>query len=130
VKELRLRHIDTKDAANAYAPHFIADFNERFGKVPKSAYNAHRPLRDDEDLDLILTCRASRCVSATLTVQYDRVLYLLDGHFKFSDYMRHRIRAVPATNPPDAPHPRAVLSRPQPTPSPGFPSYTFPRNRV
>lgn len=36
------------------------------------------PLRDDEDLDLILTCRASRCVSATLTVQYDRVIYSLD----------------------------------------------------
>jgi transposase len=78
VKELRLRKIDTKEAANAYAPHFIADFNSRFGKAPRSAYNAHRPLRDDEDLDLILTCRAPRCVSATLTVQYDRVIYLLD----------------------------------------------------
>jgi hypothetical protein len=78
VKELRLRKIDTKEAANAYAPHFIADFNERFGKVPRSAYNAHRPLRADENLDLILTCRVSRCVSATLTVQYDRVMYLLD----------------------------------------------------
>jgi hypothetical protein len=78
VKELRLRHIDTREAANAYAPHFIADFNGRFGKEPRSAYNAHRPLRDDEDLDLILTCRVSRCVSATLTVQYDRVIYLLD----------------------------------------------------
>ena len=78
VKELRLRGIDTQEAANAYAPHFIADFNNRFGKVPKSDYNAHRPLRDDEDLDSVLTSRASRCVSATLTVQYDRVLYLLD----------------------------------------------------
>jgi hypothetical protein len=78
VKELRLRHIDTREAANAYAPHFIADFNGRFGKEPRSAYNAHRPLRGDEDLDLILTCRVSRCVSATLTVQYDRVIYLLD----------------------------------------------------
>jgi hypothetical protein len=78
VKELRLRKIDTKEAANAYAPHFIADFNGRFGKAPRSAFNAHRPLRDDEDLDLILTCRVSRCVSATLTVQYDRVMYLLD----------------------------------------------------
>ena len=78
VKELRLRKIDTKEAANAYVPHFIADFNGRFGKEPRSAYNAHRPLRDDEDLDLILTCRVSRCVTATLTVQYDRVMYLLD----------------------------------------------------
>jgi hypothetical protein len=78
VKELRLRHIDTREAANAYAPHFIADFNGRFGKVPRSGFDAHRPLRSDEDLDSILTCRESRCVSATLTVQYDRVIYLLD----------------------------------------------------
>jgi len=36
VKELRLRKIDTKEAANAYAPHFIADFYGRFGKEPRS----------------------------------------------------------------------------------------------
>jgi hypothetical protein len=78
VKELRLRGINTQEAANAYAPHFIADFNNRFGKVPKSDYNAHRQLRSDENLDSVLTSRASRCVSNTLTVQYDRVLYLLD----------------------------------------------------
>jgi hypothetical protein len=78
VKELRLRHIDTNEAANAFAPHFIADFNNRFGKVPRSDYNAHRPLRSDENLDSILTSRVSRCVSAKLTVQYDRVLYLLE----------------------------------------------------
>ncbi|SOE63596.1 Transposase [Burkholderia sp. D7] len=77
VKELRLRHIDTKEAANAYAPHFMADFNGRFGKVPKSTFNAHRPLRDDEDLDLILTSRVPRRVSNSLTVQYDRVIYML-----------------------------------------------------
>lgn len=77
VKELRLRKIDTKEAANAYAPHFIADFNGRFGKVPKSTFNAHRPLRNDEDLDLILTSRVPRRVSNSLTVQYDRVIYML-----------------------------------------------------
>jgi transposase len=77
VKELRLKGISTKEAANAYAPHFIADFNGRFGKVPKSAFNAHRPLRDDEDLDLILTSRVPRRVSNSLTVQYDRVIYML-----------------------------------------------------
>jgi hypothetical protein len=77
VKELRLRGIDTRQAANAYAPHFIADFNGRFGKEPKSAFDAHRPLRDDENLDLILTCRVPRSVSNVLTVQYDRVIYLL-----------------------------------------------------
>jgi len=77
VKELRLRNIDTREAANAYAPHFIAEFNGRFGKVPKSTFNAHRPLRQDEDLDLILSSRVPRRVSNSLTVQYDRVIYML-----------------------------------------------------
>ena len=78
VKELRLRGIDTQEAANAYAPHFIADYNKRFGKMPKSDFDAHRMLHHDEDLALILTHRVARCVSNALTVQYDRVIYLLD----------------------------------------------------
>jgi hypothetical protein len=78
VKELRLREISTKEAANAYAPHFIADFNGRFGKMPRSTFDAHRPLRADDDLELILTCRVPRRVSKVLTVQYDRVIYLLE----------------------------------------------------
>ncbi len=78
VKELRLRGISTKEAANAYVPHFIADFNGRFGKAPRSTFDAHRPLRADDDLDLILTCRVPRRVSKVLTVQYDRVIYLLE----------------------------------------------------
>ncbi|MFM0175603.1 ISNCY family transposase [Paraburkholderia sediminicola] len=78
VKELRLRGIDTQEAANAYAPRFIADYNTRFGKPPRSAFNAHRPLRADEDLDTILTWREPRRVTRSLTLQYDRVIYLLD----------------------------------------------------
>ncbi len=55
MKELRLRGISTKEVANAYAPHFIDDFNGRFGKAPRGTFNAHRPLRAEDDLDLILT---------------------------------------------------------------------------
>jgi transposase len=78
VKELRLRGISTRDAANAYAPSFIADFNRRFAKPPASDYNTHRPLRDDEDLRQILAYRVPRKVTNSLTVQYDRVMYLLE----------------------------------------------------
>jgi transposase len=78
VKELRLRDISTIDAANAYAPAFIASYNARFAKPPRSAFDAHRPLRDDEDLDALLTWRELRRVTKALTVQYDRVLYLLE----------------------------------------------------
>jgi transposase len=78
VKELRLRGISTIAAANAYAPAFIAAYNARFGKPPRSTFDAHRPLRDDEDLDTLLTWRELRKVTKALTVQYDRVMYLLE----------------------------------------------------
>ncbi len=51
VKELRLRGIDTIEAANAYAPEFMADFNTRFGKPPRNPKDMHRPLADHENLD-------------------------------------------------------------------------------
>jgi len=78
VKELRLRGIRTIDAANAYAPAFIASYNAHFAKPPKSRFDAHRPLCDDEDLDALLTWRELRRVTKSLTVQYDRVMYLLE----------------------------------------------------
>ena len=77
VKELRLRGISSQKAANAYAPRFVADFNKRFAKPPTSEFDAHRPVRDDEDLDLIFTWRLPRKVSLSLTLQHDRVRYLL-----------------------------------------------------
>ncbi|MFX1733738.1 ISNCY family transposase [Paraburkholderia kururiensis] len=77
VKELRLRGISTWEAANAYAPSFVADFNRRFARAAASDHNAHRPVRDDEDLRQILAYRVPRKVTNALTVQYDRVMYLL-----------------------------------------------------
>jgi transposase len=78
VKELRLRGISTREAANAYAPSFIADFNRRFGKLPRSGHDAHRVLGASEDLRQILAYRVPRRVTNSLTVQYDRVMYLLE----------------------------------------------------
>jgi hypothetical protein len=77
VKELRLRGISTVAGANAYASAFMANYNTRFAKPPKSGFDAHRPLRADENLDLVLTWREPRKVSKSLTVRYDRVIYLL-----------------------------------------------------
>jgi hypothetical protein len=79
VKELRLRGISTREAVNAYVPSFIAKFNRRFGKPPKSDYDARRPVRANEDLRQILAYRVPRKVTNALTVQYDRVMYLLEN---------------------------------------------------
>jgi hypothetical protein len=78
VKEMRLRGISTVADANAYVPCFIAAYNARFAKPPKSDFDAHRPLRSDENLEWVLTWREPRKVTKALTVQYDRVMYLLD----------------------------------------------------
>ncbi|WP_225617035.1 ISNCY family transposase [Variovorax sp. 38R] len=77
VKELRLRDISTQKAADAFAPHFIADFNARFAKPPLRDFDAHRPVRADEDLELLFTWRLQRKVSLSLTLQHDRIIYLL-----------------------------------------------------
>ena len=77
VKELRLHGISTIEAANAFMPTFIADYNGRFGKAPRDAHDAHRPVRKDEDLDLIFSWRELRKVTKNLTLHYERKLYLL-----------------------------------------------------
>ncbi|HCY64413.1 MAG TPA: ISNCY family transposase [Oxalobacteraceae bacterium] len=77
VKELRLQGISTMAEANTYAPSFIADFNRRFAKPPRNDWDAHRPLREDEDLELIFTFREKRKVSHVLTLQYDKTIYML-----------------------------------------------------
>ena len=78
VKELRLRGISTSEAANAYAPEFIADYNDRFGKDPRSDHDAHRPVRDDEDLTLIFSWQEDRKISKELTLHFRRGVYLIE----------------------------------------------------
>jgi hypothetical protein len=78
VKELRLREISTLSEANAYVPEFIEAFNSRFAREPRQSKNSHRSLEPELELDDIFCWREDRTVSKALTVQYDKVLYLLD----------------------------------------------------
>ena len=74
-KELRLRSLSSLAAANAYLPEFMADYNARFARLPRSAEDAHRPLQAGEHLDRILTVVERRVLSKNLTLSYDRVIY-------------------------------------------------------
>ena len=78
VKELRLREISDVEAANAFAPEFMADYNRRFARVPRSEHDAHRPLQPSEDLARVFSWQETRLVSKSLTLNYKRVLYVLD----------------------------------------------------
>jgi hypothetical protein len=57
VKELRLRGINNVDAANAFAPEFMADYNRGFARAPHSEHDAHRPLQRTEDLAVSSACK-------------------------------------------------------------------------
>jgi hypothetical protein len=78
VKELRLRGISTPEAGNTYLPEFLADYNERYARVPQSPHDAHWPVRDDEDLALLLTWKEERKLTKNLTLHYKRVTYLVE----------------------------------------------------
>jgi transposase len=78
VKELRLRGLSTPEAGNAYLPEFRADYNERFAREPRSAHDAHRPVRDDEDLDRTFTWQEERKLSKNLTLHFKRAMYLVE----------------------------------------------------
>ncbi len=74
VKELRLEGISTIEAANELMPTYIADYNRRFGKLPRDRHDSHRPVRTDEDLDAIFAWRETRKVTKDLTLHYERKL--------------------------------------------------------
>lgn len=48
IKELRLRKISSIEAANAYAPEFMAYYNQRFGVEPASDEDAHLSVRHNK----------------------------------------------------------------------------------
>jgi transposase len=92
VKELRLEGIDTREAANAFLPGFMDGFNAKFAKTPDSEKDLHRPLSELGDLDEVLSWQEERTVSNSLTVQYDRVVYLLEPNDVTVGLRRKKVR--------------------------------------
>lgn len=78
VKELRLVGISTIEAGNAFLPRFIADYNARFAKSPTNPKNLHRPTAARDNLEDAFTWRVERTLSQALTLQYDKVMFILD----------------------------------------------------
>jgi hypothetical protein len=67
VSELRLRGIATLEAAQAFLPEFLADFNRRFTHAPADTTDAWRPA--PRDLATLLSCRYTRVVAHDNTVR-------------------------------------------------------------
>lgn len=76
IKELRLAKIDTIEAANAYLPTFIKQYNKRFGKEAQLPQDAHRQTQpDDQTLKQILSHQSTRKISKQLQISYLNVIY-------------------------------------------------------
>lgn len=78
VKELRLRGISDMVAGQAYLPLFQAEHNRRFARPPQNSFDAHRPMRECENLDEIFTIQDQRKLSENLTLSHKRVVCVLD----------------------------------------------------
>ncbi len=80
VKELRLADISDAVAGNVFLDTYVETFNAKFARAPRSETNAHRPLTEAIDLATIFSWQEPRTISHNLTVQYDRVIYLLEDN--------------------------------------------------
>jgi hypothetical protein len=78
VKELRLAGAATLAEGNALLPAFIADYNARFAKAPANNKDLHRQLGPGDDLDDAFAWKEERTLSRALTLQYDKVLFILE----------------------------------------------------
>ena len=78
VKELRLAGAATLSEGNALLPTFIANYNARFAKAPADDKDLHRPLRAGDDLDDTFAWKEERTLSQALTLQYDKVMFILE----------------------------------------------------
>src|SRR5271167_700295 len=78
VKELRLAGVATLAEGNALLPAFIAGYNARFAKPPANQKDLHRPLRAGDDLDDAFAWKEERTLSRALTLQYDKVMFILE----------------------------------------------------
>jgi hypothetical protein len=94
VKELRLHRISTIAAGNELLPGFLADYNARFGKEPHNPKNLHRPLSAGDDLTDVFAWREERTVSNSLTLQYDKVVFLIEPNEITRELRRKRVTVV------------------------------------
>lgn len=81
IKEMRLRGISTVDEANQYLPKYIEEHNEKFGKEPRSEEDAHRPMREQDDLERIFARRSTRKISKDLSFHYEGTFYQIQPSF-------------------------------------------------
>jgi len=75
VKEMRLRGISSREAANAFLREYLPGYNRRFGVRPANTIDVHVKLERGFNLDRYLCLKTDRTVRNDHTVAYDGKLY-------------------------------------------------------
>jgi hypothetical protein len=78
IKEMKLRGISNMEEANKFLPEFLLGFNKRFGKTAMNSVDAHRTLREQDDLTRIFSRRDTRKLSKNLMFQHHGISYLIE----------------------------------------------------
>ena len=94
VKEMRLGGVSTIEAANAFLPGFLDSHNARFAKEPATDRDAHRALPEGIALDDVFAWKEERTVTLNLTLQYDKVLFLLEANAISRPLARRRVTVL------------------------------------
>ena len=66
------------EEANRFLPEFLNTFNKRFGKEARSSEDAHRRLRNQDDLIRIFSYKDKRKLSKDLIFQHHGISYLVE----------------------------------------------------
>lgn len=81
IKEMRLEGINSIQEANTWLPCFIEQFNQKFAKCARNSKNLHRPITESKtELDDIFTWKEPRKVTKSLTITYDKCVYILEAN--------------------------------------------------
>jgi hypothetical protein len=78
VKEMRLRAIASKDAANAFLKHFLPGFNKRFRVPASKSADLHVPLHKELKLDDYLCIKTNRVLRNDNTVSLNGRLFQIE----------------------------------------------------
>jgi hypothetical protein len=81
IKEMRLQKIGTIEEANRFLPKFIEQYNRKFGVEPRNQEDAHRPMRERDELERIFAKRTTRKLSKSLSFQYGGIIYQIQPIF-------------------------------------------------
>jgi transposase len=82
VKEMRLKKISTKDAANEYLSQYLVIHNKRYKKAAARPNDVHRPVGKEINLDSILSIKTECFLRNDFTIAHNGKLYQIHDHVR------------------------------------------------